>query len=49
MKKHYVADVVAGATLGILGSYLFTEPYQGLTITPVASRQEFGIQLSTRW
>jgi len=48
-KKHYVADVVAGASIGILGSYLFTEPYKGLTITPVASSQQFGVLVSARW
>jgi membrane-associated phospholipid phosphatase len=28
-KQHYTRDVVAGAAIGVLSSYLFTKPYHG--------------------
>jgi membrane-associated phospholipid phosphatase len=47
--KHYVEDVVAGAAIGILSSFYFTTPYQGLEVTPVVSRDLFGINISYKW
>jgi membrane-associated phospholipid phosphatase len=48
-KKHYWVDVGAGAAIGVASSFYFTEPYKGLTVTPVADGDTFGIQLSKRW
>jgi len=44
--KHYTRDVVAGAVVGVLSSYIFTEKYHGVAITPYAYNKEFGIQIN---
>src|SRR5205085_9776549 len=31
-KQHHPLDVVAGAAIGILSSYIFTRPYHGLSV-----------------
>ncbi|WP_321397773.1 phosphatase PAP2 family protein [Emcibacter sp.] len=47
--KHHVEDVIAGAAIGILASYIFTEPYKGLNITPEASANYIGLHVSATW
>jgi len=48
--KHFGSDVLAGALIGTLSSFYFTEPYQqGLSITPTATKTGYGLQLSKRW
>ena len=47
--KHHVEDVVAGAAIGILASYVFTEPYKGFTVTPEASADYIGVHVSATW
>lgn len=48
--KHYVEDVLAGAVIGTISSFYFTEPYKkGVTMTPVASRDYLGITLTARF
>lgn len=47
--KHYVEDVLAGAVIGTISSFYFTEPYKGVTVTPVASRDYLGITLTARF
>ncbi|MBL4909390.1 MAG: phosphatase PAP2 family protein [Alteromonadaceae bacterium] len=44
--QHYTRDVVAGAAIGILSSYIFTEKYHGFAITPYAFNKEFGVQIN---
>jgi len=44
--QHYTRDVVAGAVVGVLSSYIFTEKYHGFAITPYAFNQQFGVQFS---
>ncbi len=47
--KHYLGDVVAGAAIGALGSWFFTEPYPNMTLRPMAAAGSYGLQLSYRW
>lgn len=46
---HYPTDVLAGAAIGVASSYLFTTPYRGLSIQPVADGGFYGLQLQTTW
>jgi membrane-associated phospholipid phosphatase len=42
--QHYPRDVIAGAGIGILSSYIFTRPYHGWEIRPeVVSGQYYGV------
>lgn len=47
--KHYTEDVVAGAVTGTLSSFYFTEPYKGFSITPVAEKDFYGVNISRAW
>lgn len=47
--KHFVEDVVAGATIGYLSSYFFTTAYKGVAITPVAGGDFVGVTFSRTW
>lgn len=47
--KHFVEDVVAGAAIGILSSFHFTQPYKGFTIKPMAGNDFYGVSLSKNW
>jgi membrane-associated phospholipid phosphatase len=48
--KHYVEDVVAGALLGTLSSFYFTEPYnKEFSITPIARQGVYGATISWSW
>jgi membrane-associated phospholipid phosphatase len=45
-KDHYTHDVVAGAFIGILSSYIFTKPYEGWHVQAGADGKYYGIMLS---
>ncbi len=47
--KHDWTDVAAGAAVGIISSYYFTEPYKGFTVTPTAGKNSLGITISKSW
>jgi membrane-associated phospholipid phosphatase len=47
--QHYTHDVVAGAAIGFLSSYLLTRPYKGWHIRAEADRKYFGMWLSRIW
>jgi len=47
--KHDVADVTAGAAIGILSSYYFATPYKGVEITPLAGDGVVGVELQSKW
>lgn len=47
--KHYGIDVVAGAAIGVMSSYYFTETYKGFNIMPTVQADVYGIQFSRRW
>jgi len=48
-KEHYVHDVLAGAAIGIAGSYIFTRPYKGWNIQPEVDQKHYRIRLSRAW
>jgi len=43
---HYKRDVIAGAVVGILSSYLFTKKYDAVTISPYVDHNSVGMQFS---
>ncbi len=47
--NHFTVDVVAGAAIGIASSFVFTKPYKGFVITPVAVNGFYGIGISKQW
>ncbi len=47
--KHYIEDVLAGAAIGVISSFYFTEPYKGVMVTPVANSGYYGITISKNW
>jgi len=48
-KQHYLHDVIAGAAIGIVSSYLFTQPYKGWHIQPDIDTKSHGLRLSRSW
>ena len=49
-EDHYVEDVLAGAGIGILCTYLFTKPYlDKMTVLPFVSDKKFGVTLVVAW
>ena len=47
--RHYTVDVIGGAAIGIVSSYLVTRPYKGWTIQPEAGYSYFGFRLNHSW
>jgi membrane-associated phospholipid phosphatase len=47
--EHHPHDVVAGAAIGIVSSYIFTKPYKGWHVQADADGKYFGIRLSRAW
>jgi membrane-associated phospholipid phosphatase len=47
--NHYTVDVVAGAAIGIASSFIFTKPYKGFEVTPLAANGIYGVAISKRW
>jgi membrane-associated phospholipid phosphatase len=47
--RHYTIDVIGGAAIGIVSSYLITGPYKGWNIQPEVDHSYFGIRLSHGW
>ncbi len=47
--NHWPKDVVAGAGIGIVSSYIFTRPYKGWKIEPEVSSTYWGLRLSRAW
>jgi membrane-associated phospholipid phosphatase len=43
--RHYPRDVIAGAGIGILSSYIFTRPYKGWNLSIEGDTKSFGIRL----
>ncbi|MBU0512176.1 MAG: phosphatase PAP2 family protein [Chloroflexi bacterium] len=48
-RQHYSQDVLAGAGIGILTSYLFTKPYKGWRVSMEGSQKSFGIKLARKF
>jgi len=47
--EHYAHDVIAGASIGIVSSYIFTRPYKGWRVELDAGEKHYGIRLSRAW
>ncbi len=47
--KHFWEDVVAGAAVGILSSYYFTDRYKETTVTPIVGSDFIGVRFVTNW
>jgi membrane-associated phospholipid phosphatase len=45
-RAHHRQDVVAGAAIGIVSSYIFTRPYHGWRVEAYGDGRYYGIQLS---
>src|SRR2546423_4866280 len=48
-REHPPHDVIAGASIGILSSYIFTRRYKGWDIELESGRKYYGITLSHAW
>jgi membrane-associated phospholipid phosphatase len=48
-QQHYPHDVVAGAAIGIISSYIFTRPYKGWRVELEADGKYYGLRLSHSW
>jgi len=48
-EKHYLGDVLAGAAIGSLSSWFFTDRYKALTIQPLGKHGAYGITVSYEW
>jgi len=47
-ENHYLKDVVAGAAIGIISTYIFTDPYiKEIAVTPFMGGGQYGILLSS--
>ncbi|MCG9697736.1 phosphatase PAP2 family protein [Shewanella sp. Isolate11] len=47
--QHYVEDVLAGAAIGVLSGLYFTDPYKGITVTPIAGGGNYGVAISGKF
>jgi hypothetical protein len=47
--EHYPHDVIAGASIGIVSSYIFTRPYKGWHVQAEATDKYWGLSLSRNW
>jgi membrane-associated phospholipid phosphatase len=48
-REHYPHDVIAGAGIGILSSYLFTKPYKGWNASVEGDTKGFLVKLNFRF
>lgn len=48
-REHYAHDVVAGAAIGILSSFILTKPYKGWNVKLEAGEKYYGLTLNRRW
>jgi len=47
--QHHPQDVVAGAAIGILSSYIFTKPYKGWNASVEGDTKSFALRLSRQF
>jgi len=45
-REHHPADVIAGAGIGIVSSYIFTKPYKGWKVEADVGEKYYGVRLS---
>jgi len=48
-RDHYPHDVIAGASIGIVCSYIFTRPYKGWNVQLESGDRYYGFRLSRAW
>ncbi len=48
-RQHYPHDVIAGAGIGIVSSYIFTRPYKGWHVEAEVGNRYYGLRLSRAW
>ncbi len=48
-REHRPEDVLAGAGIGIVSSYIFTKPYKNWKIEPQVSQTFWGLSLTRNW
>jgi membrane-associated phospholipid phosphatase len=48
-REHHPHDVIAGASIGIVSSYIFTRRYKGWEIEPEVDGRYYGVRFSRRW
>jgi membrane-associated phospholipid phosphatase len=46
---HHTRDVLAGALIGFVSTYLITKPYEGWNVQPVVGSAYLGVNLSRAW
>lgn len=44
--QHYTHDVIAGAAIGILSSYIFTKPYNGWNVELEGDLKSVGVRFT---
>ncbi len=47
--KHYLHDVIAGATIATLSNWYFVKPYKNLIISPTANKKFQGVMVSYKF
>jgi len=47
--RHHPRDVLAGAGIGILSSYIFTKPYKGWSLSIEGDTKSFGVRMSRQF
>ncbi|WP_227992698.1 phosphatase PAP2 family protein [Shewanella psychropiezotolerans] len=47
--QHHIEDVLIGAAIGVVSGLYFTDPYKGITITPIAGNGSYGLYVSGRF
>lgn len=47
--KHYLGDVLAGAAIGSLSSWFFTDRYKQLSLQPIAKDGTYGLNVTYLW
>jgi membrane-associated phospholipid phosphatase len=48
-REHYPHDVIAGAAIGIVSSYIFTRPYKGWHVDVGVDGKYYGFSISHSW
>ncbi|MEN8146884.1 MAG: phosphatase PAP2 family protein [Campylobacterota bacterium] len=47
--KHYLGDVIAGAAIGSLSSWFFTDRYRAVTVQPMVKNGSYGMAVAYTW
>lgn len=47
--KHYVSDVLVGAALGTLSSWIFTDRFEAVEVSPAAEMGRYGLAIRIRF